>query len=237
MTATAYPCPLCGNDRDGQPVVCGGCSARGERDLRDLPRLATRLLELAREPTRNASEPISGSRERPLVLAVNLWSYVGLAPPGTVSQADPDDAACQVGATPLADALHTSCRAIADDLGVTVPKVRRNRSADEAVDRFCRFLLAQHHRIVGLPWADEYLTEVHDLWSQARTLAEDWPLVHKLPAPCPNCDLTSLRRDNGADFVYCDSKVGGCGWRWTEQDYRRLVLILVTEAREHGWAS
>ncbi len=52
-----------------------------------------------------------------------------------------------------------------------------------------------------------------------------------------NCGLTALRRDNGADFVYCDHKHGGCGWRWTEQDYRRLVLILITEAKEQGWAS
>lgn len=235
MTATAHPCPLCGNDRDGEPVVCGGCSARGERDLRDLPRLATRLLELARLPARNASEPISGSRERPLVLRTNLWSFVGLAPPGTVSQADPDDAACQVGATPLADALHTSCRAVADDLSVTVPKVRRNRSADAAVDRFVRFLLAQHDRVVALPWADEYLAEVHGLWRHARTLAEDWPLVHKLPAPCPYCWTLTLRRDNGAGFVYCDDRHGGCGRRWVQDDYQRLVLILVTEAKESGW--
>jgi hypothetical protein len=65
VTATAHPCPMCGNDLDGRPVVCSGCQARGERDLRDLPRLTRTLLGLARDPTRTSGEPVSGSRERP----------------------------------------------------------------------------------------------------------------------------------------------------------------------------
>jgi hypothetical protein len=100
MTATAHPCPMCGNDLDGHPVVCAGCAARGERDLRDLPRLTRTLLGLARDPTRTSGEPVSGSRERPLVLQVGIWSFVGLAPPGTVSTRDLEDALCQVGETP-----------------------------------------------------------------------------------------------------------------------------------------
>jgi hypothetical protein len=241
MTATAHPCPLCGNDLDGEPVVCRGCQVRGERDLRDLPGLATRLLELARDPARNASEPISGSRERPLVLAVNLWSFVGLAPPGHPSPANkgwtPGDELCQVGEVPLADVLHTCAQDIAEALGVTVPRVRRNTDADTAVSRFVRFLLAQHDRACRLLFAVEYLTELHQLWATARTYAQDWPLIHKLPAPCPYCWTLTLRRDNGASFVYCDPHHGGCGRRWTEPDYQRLVLILVTEAKEQGWVS
>lgn len=239
MTQTAHPCPMCGNDLGGELVVCGGCSVRGERDLRDLPRLATDLLAIARDPSRSAGEPVSGSREKPLVLQVGIWSFVGLPAPGHPSPANkgwtPGDELCQVGEVPLADALHTEARAIADDLGVTVPKIRRQADAGDAVGAFVWFLLAQHHRAIGLPWADEYLTAVHQLWSLARTYAQDWPLVHKLPAPCPYCWTLTLRRDNGASFVYCDTHHGGCGRRWTEADYERLVLILVTEAKENGW--
>lgn len=234
---TAHPCPMCGNDLGDWPVVCGGCSARGERDLRDLRRLAADLLAIARDPSRSAGEPVSGSREKPLVLQVGIWSFVGLPSPGTIHVDTLEDALCQVGEVPLADALHTEARAIADDLGVTVPKVRRQADADHATDTFVRFLLSQHHRAVELPWADEYLNAVHHLWSLSRTYAQDWPLVHKLPAPCPYCWTLTLRRDNGASFVYCDDHHGGCGRRWTEADYTRLVLILVTEAKEQGWAS
>jgi hypothetical protein len=234
MTELVRPCPLCGNELN-QPVVCTGCEARGERDLRDLPRLATVLLGIARDPSRRAGEPVTGSRERPLPLQAGIWSFVGLAPPGTVTTTDPIDARCQVGSAPLADTLHTTCRAVADDLGIGVPKVRRNTDADQAVGAFVRMLLAQHTLTCRLPWADEYLTELHDLWSHARTLAQDWPLVHKLPAPCPYCWTLTLRRDNGARFVYCDQRHGGCDRRWTEDDYERLVLILVTDAKEAGW--
>jgi len=232
---TAHPCPLCGNDRDGEPVVCAGCQARGERDLRDLPRLAADLLAIARDPSRTAGEPVSGSRERPLVLQVGIWSYVGLPSPGTVHARTLEDALCQVGEVPLASVLAISAQAIADELGVTIPRIRRQTDADVATAAFCRFLLVHHELACKLWWADEYLAELHDLWSLARTYAQDWPLVHKLPAPCPYCWTLTLRRDNGASFVYCDHRHGGCGRRWTEQDYNRLVLILVTEAKEQGW--
>jgi hypothetical protein len=238
MTATAHPCPLCGNDRNGQPVVCPGCEARGERDLRDLPRLAEALLGIARDPVRTSTaEPVTGTREKPLPLRAGIWSFVGPPAPGTIHAPTAEDARCQVGDVPLADALYVTARAIADDLGVSVPLVRRNADAPTAVGKFVRFLLAQHHRTCRLAWADEYLTEVNGLWSRARTLAQDWPLVHKLPAPCPYCWTLTLRRDNGAGFVYCDDRHGGCGRRWTEADYTRLVLILVTEAKEAGWAT
>lgn len=243
MSETAHPCPMCGNDLDGEPVVCPGCQARGERDLRDLPRLAALLLSIARDPSRSSGEPVSGSREKPLVLQVGIWSYVGLPAPGHPSPSNkgwtPGDELCQVGDVPLADALHTTARAIADDLGVTVPRIRRHADADVATGAFVRFLLVHHDQASRLPWADEYLTEVHDLWATARTLAQDWPLVHKLPAPCPDvdCGLLTLRRDNGASFVYCDDRHGGCGRRWTEDDYMRLVTILVAEAKEQGWGT
>lgn len=237
MTDTAHPCVLCGNDRDDRPVVCVGCSQRGWRDLRDLPDLAATIAGLARDPGRSGgTEPVTGSRERPLPLRTAQWSYVGLGAPGDVRADTAGDAACQVGDVPLPDQLWTWCRAAADDLDFTVPHVRRNRPL-HAVTRFAGTLAFQHERITTLPWADEYLTAVHSLWTRARTLAEDWPLVHKLPAPCPYCTTLTLRRDNGAGFVYCDDRDGGCSRRWSEQDYRRFVHLLVTEAEGAGWTS
>lgn len=237
MTSTAHPCPLCGNDPHDHPTVCGGCQNRGERDLRDLPRLTRQLLDAARDPARTTAEPVTGSREKPLPLQAAIWSFVGPAPPGTVAFTDPADDLCQIGDPPLADVLHAWCANAADDLHLTVPRVRRNTNADTAVGKFVRFLLAQHHRTCELAWAPEYLAEIHGLWTTARTLAQDWPLIHKLPAWCPYCATLTLRRDNGASFVYCDDRHGGCGRRWTEGDYARLVLILVGEAKESGWAS
>jgi hypothetical protein len=227
---------MCGNDRGVEPVVCAGCAARGLRDLDDLPRLATRIITSARSPGRTAGDRVSGTREAPMPLRADLWSFVGLGAPGDVSAPDLKDAECQVGDVPLPDALWSWCRAAADDLGVTVPAVRRQHPL-LAVRRFTSVLATQHERICRRTWADEYLTEVHDMWRRARTLAQDWSLVHNLPAPCPYCWTLTLRRDDGASFVYCDHRHGGCGRRWVEADYQRLVLILASEAKESGWVS
>jgi len=53
-------------------------------------------------------------------------------------------------------------------------------------------------------------------------------LVHQLPAPCPDVDCGEMRlvRENGASQVDCEA----CGRVWTEDDYRRLTLILTSEA-------
>ena len=234
MTPTAHPCALCGNDLADRTVVCSGCTNRGARDLADLPRLADILTDLARDPgAQSWAEPVSGSREKPLPLKTDIWSFVGLAPPGDVHTDWPED---QLGGPPLPDALFSWCRLEAEEFTLTPPRARRN-TPDKAVRVFARYLSRQHQRACSQPWADAYLTEIHDLWRRARTLAQDWPLVHRLPAWCPYCQTLTLRRDNGASFVYCDDRDGGCGRRWAEDDYRRLVLILVTEAKETGWVA
>jgi Zn ribbon nucleic-acid-binding protein len=56
-------------------------------------------------------------------------------------------------------------------------------------------------------------------------------LVHRLSAPCPQCEVRglvelSLTRDDGADHVSCRI----CGSSWPEDDYRRLTLVLASEA-------
>lgn len=241
MTPTAHPCALCGNDLDDRTVVCAGCTNRGARDLADLPRLADTLTALARDPgAQSWAEPVSGSREKPLPLKTDIWSFVGLAPPEHPSPSNKGwrsgDELCQVGDIPLPDALFSWCRLEAEEFALTLPRARRN-TPERAVRVFVRYLDRQHQRACSQPWAEEYLTEVHDLWRRARTLAQDWPLVHRLPAWCPYCATLTLRRDNGAAFVYCDDRDGGCGRRWAEDDYRRLVLILVTEAKETGWVA
>lgn len=52
-------------------------------------------------------------------------------------------------------------------------------------------------------------------------------LVHRLPAPCPRCDLLTLIREDGEDRVKCRF----CHAEWQEHEYRRLVLVL---ASTHG---
>ena len=52
-------------------------------------------------------------------------------------------------------------------------------------------------------------------------------LQHRLPLPCPACDLLTLVRDDGAAQVDC----AACGRSWPESHYRHLVDVLADEAR------
>lgn len=52
-------------------------------------------------------------------------------------------------------------------------------------------------------------------------------LAHHLPAPCPSvyCGAMALVRYDGADNVCCEH----CHREWSEQDYKRLTLVLASE--------
>lgn len=48
-------------------------------------------------------------------------------------------------------------------------------------------------------------------------------LVHVVPGECSRCGLAALRRDDGSDTIRCD----GCDCRWSVDDYRRYVGLVV----------
>lgn len=48
-------------------------------------------------------------------------------------------------------------------------------------------------------------------------------LVQRLPGECSACGLEALRRADGSDTVHC----AGCGRRWTYDDYRRYVGLML----------
>lgn len=66
------------------------------------------------------------------------------------------------------------------------------------------------------------LTELHHA---ARGILGHTRLVHELPrsAPCPACG-GQLVRDNGDSHVHCVR----CPEKWSEEDYRRLVLVCLS---------
>jgi hypothetical protein len=50
-------------------------------------------------------------------------------------------------------------------------------------------------------------------------------LVHRLPAPCPYCDLLTLIRRDGDSLVRCTQ----CSRSWIETEYRHFVRMLVED--------
>lgn len=70
------------------------------------------------------------------------------------------------------------------------------------------------------------LLHLHDM---VRFAAGKTKLIHRLPTPCPRCQQKSLVRYNGADVIECESCPKIARAIWSEQDYRRLSLVLADD--------
>jgi hypothetical protein len=68
----------------------------------------------------------------------------------------------------------------------------------------------------------EALLQLVSLHGRARHLLGITKLTHQLPGDCSHCGAQDLRRDNGADTVYCAWCPDG---RWSWVDYQRYVKL------------
>jgi Zn ribbon nucleic-acid-binding protein len=64
----------------------------------------------------------------------------------------------------------------------------------------------------------------------ARRVLELTRLVHRLEAPCPDCDLLALYREDGAAYVRC----AACGAAWSEELYVSLARVIAAEYNVSG---
>lgn len=97
-----------------------------------------------------------------------------------------------------------------------------------------QFLATHHAWAVQQDWANYYAADLHATWGTCRRLLGVAPLRHHLDGVwCPECSLMALYRDDGGAEVYCDRKVGGCGYAMPEERYALLTKVLVQEQREH----
>ena len=188
--------------------LCERCSYRVRRDLADLPQLWQLL---STTPGRRAGQRVSGRREPPAGVRMDVLSFIGPAMSDTVPTNRLDIGApdLQVGPLPLRDTLAQWVRVVAD---------QRHLRIAGRVDPVA-FLLLHHPWSARQPWADDYGEEIRAAAAVARTLAGAGHLTHKLDLPCPYCGVAALVRDNGCDDVVCHC----CGHQWTREDYDRLV--------------
>lgn len=67
---------------------------------------------------------------------------------------------------------------------------------------------------------------LRELHRRARAALGLTRLVHRLPGDCSDCGAAALRRDDGSDTVRCAQ----CDCRWTYDDYRRYVCMILEVA-------
>jgi Zn ribbon nucleic-acid-binding protein len=76
------------------------------------------------------------------------------------------------------------------------------------------------------PAVDEFAAEVRETLAALRGVLGLTRLRHRLPAPCPDCEMLTLVREDGGDYVEC----GACHRLWTEDEYARLAVVAAEEA-------
>jgi hypothetical protein len=196
--------------------ICVRCTDLTGADLLEMVELFvtlhTRLL-----PGTKIGDRITGSRERPLGINVDVLSFIGA--PGNPDHPDRFDNRDQVGPPPMLDTLTSWSRVIAEERPVTVP--------GPTITTTVTFLSRHHDWARKQLWADDYGEEIRRAAHHARMLCQLYPArpVVKAGVPCrnPDCDGLGLFVAPGSDWVECPT----CGLLLSQAEYADWVTRLV----------
>jgi hypothetical protein len=209
------PCPA-HPGRGGAPVWCHPCGERIRSALDALPSLAGELaLRGVSDAGRLAASGEAGRATHAKVTGSPSGSPAWDAADEIIEWArDTEDrlrAHLNHSAAARAVRLHGSGAVRVLNLGGSVRYLREWLSA-----------------LLAAPFAAEAGRDAIDLARRAERAAGFDRLVHHLPVPCPSCDTRAMTREDGADQVECRA----CGRVWTEDDYRRLVVVVAADLQD-----
>lgn len=194
--------------------LCDRCARLLKGNLIELEQI---YCGLSLERGQSNGDKVSGSKEPPLPLRLDVLSWLGPVPPGDAVHGGHEDD--QVGAAPLLATLGSWARLIAEERGLSAGHV----------DSVITFLLRHHEWSSEQPWADDYAAEIADQVAIGRSLGGLWRLTHRLDGvPCPRCTVCALTRQDGDEWVLCQSC--GAGWSW--EHYESLTKTLADALRE-----
>lgn len=212
-----FACPgRCNTDTNittwGDPVWCGPCAQLARTALRSLPQAYTALGTVA---LLTASQPldavrVSGTRERP----------------STAPGAD------------LQDEIFHTLRSWED----TLRQHQRHRAARDATTRETTVTLSVRYlnrnfdtAIARQPGGEEFGQNINVLFSTALRMVKNGPLRHILSVPCPRCGRKALMQQEGLAlqpwYTACETRLGGCGCLYSEQEMSWLVEVRMAVAR------
>lgn len=186
--------------------ICDACRRRVQHAVDGLLRMYVQLdVELLHLPVA-ADGPVGSATESKPPLRIHILEFMDR----------------------LRDTADGWVRVIRTERHYTEPWAAPTRGA--AMMAAQRFLRAHQDYLLDSPHAVRFASDLLHLEHRGRQILGWNRLVHHLPVPCPYCDLLALVRVDGDDRVFCTV----CATAWSEDDYRRLVLIL---AQEHDAAA
>jgi hypothetical protein len=192
--------------------LCRKCFGRLRRALRDLPAVAT-WLEVNIAAGGAAGERVSGTREDPIPLRVDILDLIGPVnpdpshPPGAKRLADNTlDAAAvdQLGDPSFFDELRSWAALVEEETEAGWADRRTLSGA-------ATFLLTHLHWVSLQPWVDEFNDAVHKLHRRAHRVVPWREEVRRDPQPCDRCGVRAIVMHMTQGRSVCEERAGGCG--------------------------
>jgi hypothetical protein len=168
---------------------------------------------------------VQGSREAPVPISVDRTDLLSAARSSTAATRElayPEQDEDQIGYLSAATTLDGWCRDMAPDRRELVPE------PTPAVQ--CRWLLDRLEDVFKHPAVDEMAKDVGDLWHALRRQAgltmPKPELCAGIPCRRVDCDLKTLYRVPGSDFIECAT----CGLLLTLDEYAAWCKLLAASA-------
>jgi len=213
-------CVTCHRRDPREGWVCGPCRSRMRSWLYEIPDLYTQLLDEPLAPSGSPGKggPVSGSRERPIPIRVDLFD---LTHPGAGEALYGAD---QVGHVPVWMTLQTWA---ADWMQV----LDRGETGPEWwVGGFCSWMRVRVDDVCDIhPAVDEAWREIralHGAMSAQLGLFEKPD--YRYGVPCRQCNALALVRHDGSDFIEC----GDCPAVLTPEEYDRWVQAVAAAVKK-----
>lgn len=212
-------CVCCHRRDPHEGYSCNPCRSRFCTWLAEIPDLYTQLLDEPLAPSGSPGKggPVSGSRDRPIPIRVDLFDlthYGASYPP-----VDGD----QVGHVPVWMTLETWARDWSTFRAM-------GEASDQSVTGLCRWM---RERVDDMcdehPGIDEAWNDVRRLHGAMRAQLGliDIP-DYKKGVPCRSCNALALLRPDGSDYVECSE----CPSVLTPEEYDAWVKVVATALKK-----
>lgn len=193
--------------------LCTWCFTRMRRTLTELPAMVI-WLEAHLAAGGSASERVSGTREDPIPLRLDILDLIGpqttSAQPFSPYIGNPDD---QLGDPGIESFLRSRSEQVHWETGSAWPE-------DHSVTGFVAYLAAALRWVADQDWCDEFFTELLQIASKARRAAPWHEVVkHEKNAVCEKCGSLSLVIHLASETVKCERRLRGCGYERAMTEY------------------
>lgn len=211
---------VCCNRRDPhEGYACNPCRSRFRTWLAEIPDLYASLLgePLAPSGSPGKGGPVSGSRERPIPIRVDLFDLTHAGGWPDVLTED------QVGHLPVWMTLETWARDWSTFRAM-------GEAAERSVSGLCRWMwervddMCDEHEAIDECWRDVRALR-GALYAQLGMFETP---DYKKGVPCRQCNALALVRKDGSDFIEC----GECPAVLTPEEYDRWVRLLAAAVKK-----